>query len=260
MPNFKDKKLIVFDLDGTLTESKSNIDKEMSRLLCRLLEKKQVAVIGGGKYEQFKKQFLTKFRCPKQKLRRLYLFPTTSTSFYRNKKSGWKKIYEYKLPHVKRKKIIKAFERIFKELNYKHPKKVYGKIIEDRGSQITFSALGQDIVQKLGKKGIAMKKEWRRKNQKLKIKISRRLQKLLPDFEVRAAGYTSIDITQKNIDKAYGIKQIKKQLKIPIKNMLFVGDALQSGGNDYAAKKIGVKCVEVSGPRQTKKIIKTLLS
>ena len=42
------KKVIVLDLDGTLTESKSNLDKEMASLLCALLEKRKIAVMGGG--------------------------------------------------------------------------------------------------------------------------------------------------------------------------------------------------------------------
>jgi len=58
MRNFKDKSLIIFDLDGTLAESKQPMDSEMTELLARLLEKKKVAVISGGSFEQFKKQFL----------------------------------------------------------------------------------------------------------------------------------------------------------------------------------------------------------
>lgn len=255
----KNIKLIVFDLDGTLTESKSYMDAEMSRLLCELLAKKTAAVIGGGKYDLFQKQFLSKFKCPKERLAKLYLFPTTATVFYRYNGRVWKKVYEHKLPLPVRKKIIKAFEKIFRKMNYSYPKKTYGKLIEDRGSQITFSALGQDVVEKLGAKGIRMKKDWKRKNQKLKMKMARQLQKLLPNLEVRAAGYTSIDVTRKGIDKAYGIRQIQKHLKIPIKNMLFVGDALKPGGNDYAARKTGIKCIEVSGPREAKKIIRDIL-
>lgn len=256
----KDKKLIIFDLDGTLTESKSYMDAEMSRLLCEILAKKTVAVIGGGKYDLFKKQFLSKLKCPKKLLTKLYLFPTTATIFYHHNGRAWKKVYEYKLPPQTRKKIIKAFEKVFRGLNYNHPKKTYGKIIEDRGSQITFSALGQNVVEKLGAKGIRMKKDWKRKNQGLKMKIARQLQKLLPNLEVRAAGYTSIDVTRKGIDKAYGIRQIQRYLKIPIKNMIFVGDALEPGGNDYAARKTGIKCIEVSGPAEAKKIIKAAIA
>lgn len=255
----KNKKLIIFDLDGTLAETKSYMDAEMSRLLCALLGRKPVAVIGGGKYELFQKQLLAKLRCPKDRLPRLYLFPTTSTSFYRYRRSGWRQVYVHKLPLAQRRKILRTFERVFRELGYVHPAKVYGKLIEDRGTQVTFSALGQEVVAVLGDKGVRLKKEWKRKYTPLKMKIARRMQKYLPDLEVRAAGYTSIDVTRKGIDKAYGVKQIQKHLRVPVKDMLFVGDALYPGGNDYAARRTGVKCIQVSGPEETKKIIRQIV-
>jgi hydroxymethylpyrimidine pyrophosphatase-like HAD family hydrolase len=47
------KKLIVFDLDGTLAESKSSLDTEMSTLLHNLIRIVKVAVISGGDWPQF---------------------------------------------------------------------------------------------------------------------------------------------------------------------------------------------------------------
>ncbi|MBI2037244.1 MAG: HAD-IIB family hydrolase, partial [Candidatus Liptonbacteria bacterium] len=253
------KKLIIFDLDGTLTESKSDMDAEMSRLLCALLAKKPVAVIGGGKYELFQRQLLKKLRCPGSRLRRLYLFPTTSTAFYRYGTRGWRRVYVHTLSRGTRLRISSAFRKVLRELDYVSPAKLYGNVIEDRGTQVTFSALGQDIVRVLGERGVRLKKEWKRKNTALKMKIARRVQRELPDLEVRAAGYTSIDVTQKGIDKAYGIRQIRTHLNVPVRDMLFVGDALEPGGNDYAARRTGVRCIPVSGPRATKKLIRSLL-
>jgi len=257
-PALRNKKLIVFDLDGTLTETKSEMDAEMSGLIAKLLGVKKVAVIGGGKYELFKSQFINRLKCPKCLLGNLSLFPTTSTSFYRYE-SGWKKVYAHALSSGERKRIKRAFARALKIIKYVKPKKTYGKVIEDRGTQVTFSALGQDVVSVLGKKGVALKKKWRDENTDVKLKLAKTLQKLLPDLEVRAAGYTSIDVTKKGIDKAYGIRQIEKHLHIPVKDMVFVGDALFPGGNDYAARRTGVKCLAVSGPGEAKKIIKFLI-
>ena len=52
------KSLIIFDLDGTLTESKSDLDGEMATLLARLLGTVDVAIISGGAWAQFEKQVL----------------------------------------------------------------------------------------------------------------------------------------------------------------------------------------------------------
>jgi len=243
--------LIVFDLDGTLTPSKAPMRRDMARVLARLLARKKVAVIGGGSYEQFRKQFAGHLSVPKPLLSDLFLFPTTSTSFYRYQ-NGWKKIYRKVLSASEKKKVMGAFNNAFKKAGYEHPKRHWGPIIEDRGSQITFSALGQ--------KAPIPAKEWWNKKGDVRPKLMKIMQKQLPGFEVRRGGLTSIDVTHKGIDKAYGIRQINKVLHIPIANMLFVGDALYPGGNDYAAKRTGVKCIAVNGPEDTKKVIKKILN
>lgn len=51
------KNLIIFDLDGTIALSKSALDSEMVSSLAELLAKKSVAVISGGGFPEFEKQF-----------------------------------------------------------------------------------------------------------------------------------------------------------------------------------------------------------
>ena len=258
LKNLEKKDLIVFDLDGTIIETKSPMDAEMSRLVARLLLGKKVAIIGGGKYEVFQSLFLRRLNCPKQLLKNLFLFPTTSTSFYKYQ-NGWKQIYSHKLPKSQVARIKESFNDVFHKIGYVHPKKIYGKLIEDRGTQVTFSVFGQDLVKVLGKKGIRMKEKWKKEHTPTKMKITRLLAKRLPDLEVRAAGFTSIDVTKKGIDKAYGIKQIKKHLKVPVPRMVFIGDAIYPGGNDYAVVRTGVDYIPVTGPKETKKIIGALI-
>ena len=253
--DFNGKNLIVFDLDGTLTESKSPMDSEMSDLLTKLLARKKVAIISGGAFSQFEGQVLSILHVAGSMLHNLYLFPTTGTRFVRYKEGAWKEVYADMLSDMERAAIKKAFERVFDEVGYVHPEKVYGEIIEDRGTQVTFSALGQDIVKELGKAGVQQKEEWRDRNHALKMKIANRLAELLPAYAVSAAGYTSIDVTKKGIDKKYGIEQIEILLGIPKEQMLFVGDALFEGGNDYPVKAAGVECVAVKGPEETKKLL-----
>ncbi len=247
------KKLIIFDLDGTLTESKSAIDAEMSELLVKLLKKKKVAVISGGSYKLFQQQFISNLKCPKELLKNLFLFPTCSTSFYRfSEDSSWVKVYEEALTEEEKRKILVAFLKTFQEINYTHPEKTYGEIIEDRVSQVTFSALGQQTP-------LELKQKWDPKREK-RQHMKAVLEKHLPEFEIRIGGTTSIDVTRKGIDKAYGIKQIEKHLGIPKEQMLFIGDALFTGGNDYPVKETGVECIEVSGVEDCKRVIKELLA
>jgi phosphomannomutase len=258
LKSLKLKKLIVFDLDGTLAPTKAQMDSEMGKLVQALLKQKKVAVIGGGKLELFKHQFLSKLKVTSELLYNLFLFPTTGTAFLRYGK-GWRKVYEHRLSKAEVEQIMKVFQKVLKEINYEPPKKIYGKVIENRGSQVTWSALGQDVVKVLGKKGIELKNKWRDENTPVKMNIAKHLKKYLPDLEVHAAGHTSIDVTQKGIDKAYGLRQMASHLNVKIKDMLFVGDAIFPGGNDYAVVKTGVDYIKVKDPEDTKKIIRAVL-
>lgn len=250
--SFKKKKLIVFDMDGTLTPSKAPIRRDMARLLERLLKRKTVAVIGGGRYEQFRRQFVGRAKFSNELAARLFLFPTSAAAFYRCR-NGWKKVYAHTLPAATKKKIFAAFREVFKATGYQHPAKVYGRVIEDRGTQVTFSAVGQ-------KAPLRVKVLWHKKNNKLRLRLAGFLAKKLPGLEVRVGGPTSIDVTRKGIDKAYGIQQIKKVLKVGIKDMLFIGDAIFPGGNDYAVVRTGVDYVKVRGPAQARAVIRFLLA
>lgn len=258
LDKLKPKDLIVFDLDGTLAPSKSVMDEEMGSLIKQLLSVKKVAVIGGGKFALFEHQFLNELKIPETLLKNLYLFPTTATTFLRYS-NGWKKVYSHDLTKAEIDQILAAFEAVFEEIRYQHPAKTYGTVIENRGTQVTWSALGQDIVAVLGKKGVEIKNKWRDENTPLKLKIARALQKRLPNLEVLAAGHTSIDITKKGIDKSYGLQQIEKYLKVKITRMLFLGDAIFPGGNDYAITKTPIDYVSVKNPEETKKVIRHIL-
>jgi HAD superfamily hydrolase (TIGR01484 family) len=254
------KKLIVFDIDGTLTPSKAPADKEMIQLMLHLLDEKSVAIIGGGKYSLFKEQLIEQLPQQDKRLERLFLFPTNSTAFYRFNDS-WHEVYSHQLTEEEKDKIKTAFDETFREVNYQHPEKTYGSVIEDRDTQITFSALGQEVVAMCGEKiGVQLKEEWHKNYNELRQQMREILQKLLPEFEVRAGGLTSIDITRKGIDKAYGVRQIAEHLGVKIEDMLFVGDAIFPGGNDYAALQTGIDYVKVKAPTETKELIRTLTS
>lgn len=255
----KPKKLVVFDLDGTLAPTKSTIDDEMGKLIEDLLKTKKVAVIGGGKLDLFKEQFLNELKIDDKLYENLYLFPVTATSFYKWE-NGWKNVYTHNLTDEEVKNIFKAFEEALKEVDYKHPEKIYGITLENRGSQVTWSALGQDVVKHLGQAGIDLKNKWRDDNTPLKLAIAKAVQKRVPNLEVHAAGHTSIDVTKKGIDKSYGLHQIEKYLNIKIEDMLFVGDAIFPGGNDYAITKTPIDYVAVKDPEETKEVIKKVLA
>lgn len=246
------KQLIAFDLDGTLAESKQPLDKTMGQWIGKLLEVCRVAVISGGAWPQFEKQLLGNLtpNLPNADvLKRLSLLPTSGTRFltYDGK---WTQRYAEDFTSAEKAKIIGALDKVFKASGFV-PEKHWGELIEDRGSQITLSALGQEApldAKKVWDPGFAKRKAMKAK-----------LDTLLPEFSIGLGGATSIDVTRPGVDKAYGIAKLNEVLGIPIDDMLFVGDALFAGGNDYPARRSGVDCIQVAGPSETLKVIETVI-
>ena len=260
--NFKEKELVIFDLDGTLAESKAKLDDEMAELIMKLLESKKVAVISGGMFSQFEKQFLNNLPANIDQLKNLFLLPTTGTRLYAWKESGikkdeaalssgWHEGYAENILPEDRKNIIENIEETWIETGYELPEKVYGERIEDRESQITFSALGQEAP-------LELKKAWDPTKEKRQT-IVNILKDKIPNFDVSMGGSTSVDITIKGVNKAYGVNKLRDFLHIPLEQMVFVGDEVIPDGNDYSVKLDGVDCVQVSGKEETKKLIEEWL-
>ena len=243
------KKLIVFDLDGTLAESKSSLDAEMAELLSKLISVVKVAVISGGDWPQFDKQLLSNLPQDKS-LKNLSLLPTCGTKFYEYKRA-WKKLYAEDFNAKEKEQITTALKSAIDKTGFK-VEKTWGETIEDRGSQITYSALGQ-------KAPIEEKKKWDPDFKKRK-KIKAILDKSIPDFSVRLGGTTSVDITKPGIDKAYGIGKLRDILDVSIDEMIFIGDAIFPGGNDYPAKEAGVISIQVRDPDESKRVIEAIIA
>ena len=243
------KKLIVFDLDGTLAESKSSLDAEMAILLSALLGIVRVAVISGGDWPQFQMQLLSNLSHDKN-LKNLSLLPTCGTKFYKFE-SGWEKLYSEDFTNEERNKIVSSLKQAIGLSEFKTPT-TWGEQIEDRGSQITFSALGQSAP-------LDEKKMWDpdfAKRQKMKTILD----SLIPEFSVRLGGTTSVDVTKPGIDKGYGIRKLRDTLGIAISEMIFIGDALFPGGNDYPAKEAGAESIQVRDPSESKCVIEAIIA
>jgi len=243
------KTLVIFDLDGTLAESKASLDAEMAALLARLLEIIKVAVISGGAWAQFEKQVLPNLPHD-ERLKDLSLLPTCGTKFYRYD-GTWRMLYSEDFSAAEKERIIGGLNKSIDQSGFRAVKH-WGDLIEDRGSQITFSALGQEAP-------LDEKKKWDPDFKKRK-KIKEILKPLIPEFSIQFGGATSIDVTKPGIDKGYGVRKLHDTLGIAIEDMIFVGDAVFPGGNDYPAKQAGVVSIEVRDPHETKRVIEAFIA
>lgn len=243
-------KLAAFDLDGTLTVSKSPMTPAMGAVFGRLLAHMPAAVMSGAALHQFEKQFLP-YLPADANLKNLYLFPTNAAQCYTNLGS-WEPTYAEELSEEEKSKILNALETARRETGFEDPPQTWGPQVEDRSAQITFSALGQEAPPEV-------KRVWDPTLEK-RLPLYRALCAALPEFSVGLNAATSIDITKAGITKAYGIRRLSEISGIPIQEMLYVGDALGEGGNDAVVKETGVPTREVSGPEETAALIESLLS
>lgn len=244
------KQLIAFDLDGTLAESKQPLQEPMGEALADLLGVAHVAVISGGDWPQFQKQVASRLPA-RADLSKLWLMPTTGTKLYVHRDGAWQTVYAELFDDVTKAKILKAFDESLEATGFV-PEKTWGERIEDRGSQITFSALGQEAP-------VAEKEHWDPKFEKRKV-IQADLKKRLPGLSINMGGATSIDITQEGVDKAYGLKKLRDESGIPLDAMMFIGDAIFPGGNDYPAKELGLDTVRVRDPEETISVVTAIVA
>lgn len=242
--------LIIFDLDDTLAESKSQILPDMAQTLSRLLQIRKVAIITGGKYEQIIKQVVSQLPIDSN-LGNLYLFPTCGASYYHFQNGEWSNVYEERLSPEDVKKIFAALKEAQIQAGVITEWPLYGEQIEDRGTQVSWSALGQQCPPNV-------KVTWD-PDQKKRLSMLPYLAQMIPEYESRVGGATTIDVTRKWVDKKYGIYQMEKYLDIPLSDMLFIGDAIFPGGNDYACVEVGIDYKKTTGPEMTWELIEEII-
>lgn len=244
-------RLVAFDLDDTLAPSKSAIDPRIGDLLIALAERVEVAIISGGQLAQFTAQVVDRLPdASADTLAHLHLLPTCGTQYYRITADGIQTVYAHKLTDDQKMRALAAVEGEARRLGL-WESETWGDILEDRGSQITFSALGQRAP-------LEAKVAWDPTGSK-KNTLRAAVAELIPDLEVRSGGSTSVDITHQGIDKAYGMTRLAEQTGIDLDDMLFVGDRLDPDGNDYPVLAMGVACQAVEGWEDTAEFLDRLI-
>ena len=242
------KKLVAFDLDGTLAEPKQPIDAEMGGLIAGLSRLVEIAIISGGDWPQFEAQVVG--RLPEHMpWGRLHLLPTSGAKRYRFEGGKWTIVYENLLPEAARKHIVDVLARAARDTGLLEASP-WGEIIEDRGSQITYSGLGQHAP-------LEAKRRWDPEFLKRR-RLQAAVLPLLPGYAVSIGGSTSIDVTGTGIDKGSELLKLATVLGLKVGAVMFVGDALYPGGNDFSVHVAGVDTLQVRDVAETRSIIRAM--
>ena len=248
------KKLIAFDVDDTLVKSKNPLTDEMRNLLAELLKHYEVAIISGSRYEVFQTNIIRPLAAVAgDDLKHMHIMPTCGTRYYTysGDAENWNLEYAEDFTDEEKAKITEVCERHAKAMGL-WPDNPYGEVTEDRLSQIAMSLLGQLAPAEA-------KYEWFDAHKSEAYKLAEAIGDELPEFESRYGGTTTIDITRKGIDKAYGMQKLLAALGLSKEEALFIGDRLEEGGNDYPVLAMGVDAIDVDGWQTTPYVVRGIL-
>ena len=250
------KKVLAFDIDQTLNIAKTPIPDEIAELLTKCLDHYEICPISGQKFDQFLIQIVDRLKdATPEQLSHLHLFVAQGTQYYRYniEKKDWEQIYNYPLTDEQVKKISEAIETAAKENGFWEIDKVAegDEIIEDRLSQVTFSALGQ-------KAGTEAKYAWDPDCKKRET-ICKRCKELAPEFDYEIGGTTSINAVTPGMNKEFGMTHLLDELKVDKSEVLYFGDMTQPGGNDYPVVQMGIDTITVRSHEDTAYALRGIL-
>ncbi|NQV91817.1 HAD-IIB family hydrolase [Candidatus Woesearchaeota archaeon] len=238
LSTIKNKNVIIADVDETICETCQLISPEMAAKINSLISQGHIfAFISGTKREYLKNMISSKLQ------EKHHLLATTGAHYIEIHGDSEREIYRDMVEESERLKIISALVKLVDEykiisLTTKEDQ------IQDRGTQITLSAIGRNApleAKKAHDPDGAKRTMW--------VKY---LKQYLDEnkYEINIAGTTSIDITPKGLDKEHGIRKFAAHHNLNFDEILFFGDKLDYGGNDFPATKV-VDCVRVSNPIET---------
>ena len=222
-------KVLAFDLDGTLAESKQAIPVKIANELNRLLDNYTIAIVTGGNLEQVQKQVISKLSNPVG----LEIFSCSGATYHIYGMNGLVPIYEHTIKDADRWEIESQIETIASKLGH-WQEVTHGNAFEFRGSQLTWSAMGQLAA-------VEVKSGFDPDGSKRKQIID---ELNLVGFDVRIGGLTSIDVSIKGYDKAYAMEVLGKS-GYKLDEIIYFGDQFGPGGNDLPVRKAGVLCYTV---------------
>ncbi|MAF99209.1 MAG: hypothetical protein CMH61_01215 [Nanoarchaeota archaeon] len=236
--NFENKKIIMADVDDTTCDSCQLISEPMAQQISTMIQNGYTfAFISGTDSENLMKMISSKVK------EEHHILGATGTNYTYVKNGLTEEQYSQLLTGEQKNLIFSAVNSMIEEFSLE-PATSREDQIMDRGSQITLSTLGRNAPS-------IVKAAYDPDGNKRKRMVTYLRQFLSSEvFDIHIGGTTSVDITQKGTDKEKGIREFLAFHNYDAKDVIYFGDKIYPGGNDYAALRI-VDCISVKNPEET---------
>jgi phosphomannomutase len=226
---------LFFDMDGTVTESRSKISREMKQYMAKLPA--TIAIISCSHNAQMEFQM--------DGLPIIKMGQNGNHVIHPEKGELWFDV----LTDEEKDEIFEHLNMVWEASDQNVPD--IDDIIEDRGSQISLSLYGHHADQ-------AAKKAFDG-NFKKRIELLERFPFESDNVEVRMGGSTCLDYFRKGKNKGHNIDRLIQEMKWDKDECIFFGDALFPGGNDETVVGV-IKTVSVVDPQDTMDKLKELFA
>ena len=219
------KKLICFDLDGTLTQHRSKLEQENKELLDKLGKKYKLLMVGAGGAERIYAQ--------------MDEYPIDILGNYGMEES---RMIEGKFQIVRR-TITQPDKQLFID-NIQYLREKYG-YTQYKGDGVEFHSTGMVTFPLLGTKAdIADKLAFDPNREKRKVLYPEVIE-LFPNHTVYIGGSSSFDFSEKKYNKYDAIMAYAKENGYQKDEILYVGDDFGDGGGDSHVRIGGLDYVEI---------------
>lgn len=220
------KKLLCFDLDGTLTQHRSKLEDKNTELLSELQKKYKVIMVGAGGCERIYHQMND--------------FPIDIIGNYGMQESI---VENGKFRLIKDEKNFPDKEYFLAIAIYLRKKYGY---TEYKGESVQFHESGMVTFPLLGTDAdIKDKIAFDPMREKRRVMYPEVL-KLFKDYNVYIGGSSSFDFTDKKYNKYYAIKEYADEHGYDLSEVLFVGDDFRDGGGDSHVRIFGLDYIEIT--------------
>ena len=255
------KKIVLFDMDGTLTPPRKKMDWDIIDQLCDLQRAGfEIGILTGSDMNYVEQQCDLIFDLSPVDPFEVHYLPCNGTKYYRLSNNGFNAIYEknmrQELQEDDWRRLMQLLTSLQSSITRVHRNiPMTGNFISYRGSTVNWCPIGRAANEADRTEWVLWDRRQRIRENWLTIARQGLNNADLEHIIIKLGGDTSFDIYPEGWDKTFAFSNFKDYDKI-----YFVGDRCGKHGNDHEAYLLaGELGYSTTGPKETIQIIKEII-